>query len=248
MFKWLVLILGLWSSNLFAIQKVVLYVYHLKAPYILDVAEQTGLYFDVSSIFNRYQDEVTFSTYFLPRKRLDKLVESGLLDGLVLGVNPLWFNDTKKESFLWSESIFEDVDDFVSFHQRPFEYENTNSLENKSLGGILGYHYFGVDELVEQSKLTRVNTNEEHHLLDMLIKHRLDIAIVSRSTREYLEHKNHWGGLFHVSEVPHDRYTRHIMGTKSQPVAMEIVNRLLSQPAVKEALQLREAYYKSAVH
>lgn len=245
MFRCLVLILGLWSSNLFAIQKVVLYVYHLKAPYILDVTEQTGLYFDVSDIFNRYQDQVTFSTYFLPRKRLDKLVEAGQLDGLVLGVNPLWFNDSQKEKFIWSESIFEDVDDFVSFHKQPFEFENTSSLENKSLGGILGYHYFGIEELVEQGKLTRVNTTEEHHLLDMLIKQRLDVAIVSRSTREYLEHKNDWNGLFHVSDVPHDRYTRHIMGTKSQQEVMGMVKRLLSEKVVREALKQQEAHYKS---
>lgn len=234
------------ACNTQAAQKVVLYVYHLKAPYILDNNEQTGLYYDVANILNRFQTNVVFTTYFVPRKRLDKMVETGLLDGLVLGVNPIWFKDAEQEKFLWSDTLFEDVDDFVSFKQKPFDYENQTSLIGKTLGGILGYRYYGVDELVEQGQLTRVNTNEEQHLLEMLTKGRLDVAIVSRSTREYLEHVNSWEGLFYISEVPHDRYGRHIMGPKSQQAAMNEVSRLLSQEAVLQALRTQQAFYKAS--
>lgn len=234
------------ACNSYAAQKVVLYVYHLKAPYIVDNSEQSGLYYDVSTIFNRFQNDIVFTTYFVPRKRLDKMVEAGQLDGLVLGVNPIWFKDTQQEKYLWSEALFNDVDDFVSSKKKPFEYENQGSLLGKTLGGILGYRYFGVDELVDQGQVTRVNTNEEHHLLDMLIKERLDVAIVSRSTREYLENLNTWQGLFHVSDVPHDRYSRHIMGQKSQQLVMNEVNRLLSQEAVRQALSTQQAFYQSS--
>ncbi len=233
------------SFSLLAKPIVTLYVYHMKAPYIVDLSEQTGLYFDVADVFNRYQQQVTFQTHFLPRKRLDKSVEDASLDGLVMGVNPIWFGDLKHEKYLWTSPIFEDTDDFVSFHKIPFEYEGETSLHQKTIGGILGYKYFGVDELAAKDLLTRVNTNEEIHLLDMLLKQRLDVAIVSRSTRQYLEAKNHWLGLFHVSEIPHDRYTRHIMALRSRNDEFEIVAKLLENEQVKRELNLLSYKYQS---
>ncbi|CCQ12213.1 hypothetical protein PALB_31140 [Pseudoalteromonas luteoviolacea B = ATCC 29581] len=222
---------------------VTLYVYHLKAPYIIDLTEEQGLYYDIAALFNRHQDSVQFITHYLPRKRLDKLIEDNQLDGLVLGVNPIWFGDVNRQKYLWTNSLVEDVDDFVSNKNKPFEYEGRATLIGKTVGGILGYRYFGVDELAQEEKLERVNTNEELQLLEMVLKGRLDTAIVSRKTRRYLERQNDWKGVFHISELPHDRFTRHIMALPLRSESFMVVESLLAKPTVQAELSQLVAMY-----
>ena len=88
-----------------------------------------------------------FHTVFLPRKRLDRYLSNNKLDGLVIGVNPIWFNDSSETLYLWSDSFYQDRDLVISSAKKPIEYQYPNSLLNKRIAGVRGFKYFGIDAL-----------------------------------------------------------------------------------------------------
>ena len=137
------------SSSLFASERqlITLYAYHLKPPFIVDIAHEKGLYFDLATYLNSKQTIYEFHTVFLPRKRLDRYLSNNKLDGLVIGVNPIWFNDSSETLYLWSDSFYQDRDLVISSAKKPIEYQYPNSLLNKRIAGVRGFKYFGIDAL-----------------------------------------------------------------------------------------------------
>ena len=210
---WLVLFLlaGLSWKTCTAFETIKVYSYHLKPPLILDQATGRGLYNDMLSYLNK-SSSYRFELHYLPRRRLDLLVNSGSLDGLVIGVNPAWFNDKSEQKFLWSLPVMNDIDEVVSSKERPFEYNGPLSMSGMRIGLVLGYYYFGVNELIAEGKAQRDDASSEEHSFRKLMAGRIDAAIISRSNYDY-EMKNHpeLRGQFYISKKPHDQYSRHIM-------------------------------------
>lgn len=190
---------------------VPIYVYHLKPPYILNIENETGLYYDFSRYLSLKSEKYEFHTLYLPRKRVDIYLKKGILNGILLGVNPIWFKDKARKKYLWTSPIFHDQDEVVSLAAAPFEYLGPKSLINKSLGGVLGFYYFGIDPLVSQGKIRRANAHSEESVLKMILSNRVDVGIVSHSTFRYLSIKGNWEGKFHLSLKPHDVFTRNIL-------------------------------------
>lgn len=213
-FKWVnIFILVVFSTKTIAAEKinVAVYVYHLKPPFIVSNTNRLGLYFDFSSYLNSKTNKYHFETVFVPRKRIETMLNSESLDGILLGVNPVWFKDKAETKYLWTTNIYQDQDEVVSLIENSIEYSGAGSFEGKILGGIRGFYYFGIDEQVKLGKITRVDTIGEYELLQMIILRRVDAGIVSRSTLEYLMKAKGWQGKFHLSRKPHDKYERRIL-------------------------------------
>ena len=211
-------LLSLFCWLLFSIQAVGIekinvdvYVYHLKPPFIVSNTNMLGLYFDFSAYLNTKTDKYHFETVFVPRKRIETMLSTKKLNGILLGVNPIWFKDKDETKYLWTENIYQDKDEFVSLLENPVEYLGTESLTGKVLGGIRGFYYFGIDEQVKQGEITRYDTIGEYELLQMVLLKRVDVGIVSRSTLDYLIKAKGWHGRFHISKQPHDKYERRIL-------------------------------------
>ena len=187
------------------------YVYHLKPPFIVSNTNKLGLYFDFSAYLNSKSDKYHFETVFVPRKRIETMLNSDKLDGILLGVNPIWFKDKAETKYFWTASVYQDQDEVISLVERPFEYTGPKSLTGKIFGGIRGFYYFGVNEQVSQGKVTRFDTIGEYELLQMLLLKRVDVAIASRSTIEYLTKAKGWQGKFYLSKQPHDKYERRVL-------------------------------------
>jgi len=69
------------------------FVYHLKPPFIVSNTNKLGLYFDFSAYLNSKTDKYHFETVFVPRKRIEIMLDSDKFEGILLGVNPVWFKD-----------------------------------------------------------------------------------------------------------------------------------------------------------
>jgi len=209
---WFIILLSFLSSSSYANkEQITIYAYHLKPPYIISVEEKTGLYFDFPRYLNSKPGPYQFQTSFIPRKRVEIYLNLGELNGILIGVNPVWFKDKAKTKYLWTSTIFQDQDEVVSRAQAPFEYLGPKSLEGLNLGGVLGFYYFGISEAVEAGEIKQIDLNNESSVLQMLLYKRLDVGIVSRSTLDFLVKKNEWQGQFHRSLIPHDKYSRHIL-------------------------------------
>lgn len=213
-FNWLsVACLLLFSIKVAAKEKinVDVYVYHLKPPFIVNNSYKLGLYFDFSTYLNSKSDKYHFETLFIPRKRIEIMLNAEKLDGILLGVNPVWFNDKAETKYLWTGNVYQDQDEVVSLAERAIEYTGPKSLTGKVLGGVRGFYYFGINEQVSQEKVIRHDTIGEYELLQMLLWERIDICIVSHSTLEYLVKAKNWQGKFYSSKQPHDKYQRRIL-------------------------------------
>jgi polar amino acid transport system substrate-binding protein len=187
------------------------YVYHLKPPFIINDTYKLGLYFDFSDYLNSKSDKYHFETVFVPRKRIDIMLQDDNFNGVLLGVSPLWFKDKAETKYLWTSNFYQDQDEVVSLHEKPIEYNEAHSLIDKVLGGVRGFYYLGVDELVSKGEISRVDTIGEYELLQMLMFKRIDVGIISRSTLSYLTKAKGWQNQFHVSKQPHDKYQRRIL-------------------------------------
>ena len=193
---------------------VTVYIYHFKPPFVTNIDRSQGLYFDFTAELNAHSDTYRFETVYVPRKRLERLLAADEMDGILLGVNPVWFNDKQETKYLWTTSVFTDQDEFVSLSSQAFEYQDQHSFNGKILGGVRGFYYFGINELVKDNKVVRADTSSEVDLFSMLLNKRIDTAIISRSTFDYLVKTNNWSGNFHLSKKPHDSYERRILVTK----------------------------------
>jgi polar amino acid transport system substrate-binding protein len=202
-------------------QVINVYVYHLKPPFIIDLKKESGLYFDFSSYLNSKIDNYHFKTVFIPRKRLTQMLAHDLVDGMILGVNPVWFADKNEEKHLWSNKIITDQDDFISLATNPFDYQGVNSLTSRKLGGVRGFYYKGINELVSENKIQRTDTINEKALLNMLLAKHIDVAIVSQSTFHYITKNKDLRDKFYISLAPHDTFFRRVLFPKNQRAIFE---------------------------
>lgn len=219
---------------------ITIYAYHLKPPYIIDLESESGLYFDLVNYLNQKNPKLQFHLSYLPRKRLDIYLKRKQLNGFIMGVNPAWFKDKAKEKYLWTSTLFDDRDDIISNIKTPIEYQGPKSLYGKSIGGVLGYYYFGINEAVSEGKIKREDANSEKSLLEMIMRERVSAGIISNATYNYLVDKQGWQGKFHLSQEPHDLYTRHILVPRELenlfPPLLSITENMLSEPKWRSIL------------
>jgi polar amino acid transport system substrate-binding protein len=214
-----------------------IYVYHLKPPFIVSNKNKLGLYYDFSDYLNNKTDKYHFETIFVPRKRIETMLEKETFNGIVLGVSPIWFKDKNEEKFLWTSSVYQDQDEFVSLAETSVDYENASSFEDKVLGGVRGFYYFGIDELVRQGIINRHNTIGEYELLQMLVLKRVDVAIVSRSTLNYLIRIKDWKDTFYTSKQPHDKYQRRVLVPHHKKAVYDDISSIIDKLSEDSAWQ-----------
>lgn len=247
MIKWLfAFFTGVFVSALaYAQEQITVYSYHKMPPYIIQQDKQDGLYFDFVTLLNKHQNSVQFSLVYVPRKRLNLMLETNSLDGVIIGVNPVWFGDNNKQKYLWSEAFMSDRDDYVSNAQKPFEYEKESSLYNKQVGGIHGFKYPNIDKLAERGLLTRVNTDSETQLVAMVIKQRVDVAIVSELTTNYFAKIYDWQEQLATSHIPQYQFDRAFLVPKDKANILALLNNQLSSSAFLSDWQVKISQYKT---
>lgn len=198
---------------LFAEEKSLLtiYTYHEKPPLVTNITKKQGMYYDFTKRLNTMSAKYHFEMVSVPRKRVERMLANNTLDGIVLGVNPVWFSDKDERKYLWTPRIFSDRDEIVSLIKQSIEFIKPQSLEGKIFGGVRGFYYYGISELIAKGSITEVNTAHEVDLFSMLLNQRIDVAVISRSTFDHLIKKNHWQNKFYLSKKPHDIYDRRIL-------------------------------------
>lgn len=225
---WLAVLLGLTGAAL--ARDIIIYDYHLKPPFIVNAKAEQGLDFDIANYLNRKQSKFHFRTVFMPRNRLNAMIAASKLDGLIIGVNELWFHDPKRTRFLWSPPYMPDQDIVVSLKTKPVDYTGPESLTGLTVGFPQGYYYYGLSELADANKLKREYGLSEESNLGMLALRRFDVTVVSRSTYQYLLKVNpRWRTLFFVAKTPEERFERHFLIPKQMRDVQLELNRILRQ-------------------
>ncbi len=206
-----------------------LYSYHLKPPYIVDQQAEIGMYYDIVRYLNKYSTSYRYKLTFLPRKRLEFILNNNQLDGGVIGVNPIWFDDKLQQKYLWTPPLFNDRDDVVSLASNPINYKNASSLKGKTVGGVRGFYYWGIDELVAKGEIERVDSINEQALLNMLEAKRLDAIVIGRPTMHFFKNSMELSQPLYIAKTPHDLFMRHILLPKRFTLEHQQLSLLVAQ-------------------
>lgn len=220
------------------------YSYHLKPPLVIDIEKQEGLYFDFVRYLNERSEKYRFTLVSIPRKRIERMLEDKTFDGVLLGVNPTWFKDKQETQYLWTAKVFTDRDEIVSLRSSPYEFANAESLKGRVVGGVRGFYYFGINEMVAKDLILRVDTTKETDLFNMLLLKRVDVAVISRSTFDYLIKINQWHDKFHLSKKPHDIFDRRILVPKAEKSTYKELTHIVNQLQFDKSWQYRLLEYK----
>ncbi|WDD97552.1 hypothetical protein [Thalassomonas actiniarum] len=227
-------------------QVINMYIAHQKAPYVTDLSRGKGLYFDLVKQLNGKSESYRFELIYMPRKRLNRNLHEGSLDGIILGVIPLWFKDKEQTKYLWSEAIFEDYDDVVSSLDLSFEYQTPESMIGNIFVGVTGYYYVGLDELVYQQKIKRFDVENEHRLLEMIILKRANIGIIGHATlMSILADNKSWADKLYFSKNTFsNKFYRRILVPKYYPELFQKLNPLILSVIKSEQWhQVQQSYY-----
>jgi polar amino acid transport system substrate-binding protein len=216
-------------------EQVKVYTYHEKPPYFMPATENSssnyqGIYADFVDYLNAKQSEYVFELSFLPRIRLENLLTKNSLDGIVIGVNPRWFADTKREKYLWTNAIMKDKNVFLVNEKNSY----TNYIKNEQFIGSKmalargGYHK-GITELINQGKIKVSLTNTDIQNLEMLVYNRVDVTIMSPLTVGYILKNNDFKKNFRILAEPHEQYERMILIPKNQAAIFPTLSKIVQQ-------------------
>ncbi len=206
---------------------VVAYTYHSKPPYIVDIENKQGSYFDFIDLLNEQSDKYRFTLEYIPRNRLNRFLSNEQIEGFIIGVNPKWFNDVKRQKYYWSNAIFSDRDEFVSLAATPFDYVNQQSLHGKIIGASRGFVYRGIDTAVAQGVTQRVDAADEASVFKLVLKGRVDVGIISQASLPMFLSSDDKHHKIHLSAIPHDSFTRHLLIPKINKELFEHLQKII---------------------
>lgn len=225
-------------------QVVPVYVYHLQPPLIINLQNNDGIYFEFVKRLNLLSNKYEFEVISIPRKRVERMLDTQSMQGILLGVNPKWFKDSLETKYLWTTEIISGRDEVVSLKSNSYEFNGAESLTGKVIGGVRGFYYYGVNELVLAKKAQRVDTVSEPDLMSMLLKQRVEVAIIGKLTFEYMVKQNNWQDKFYLSNIPHDIFARKILVPRDLAVIHQHLQQLNTIVQQDKTWQRITASYK----
>lgn len=206
------------------------YTYHDKPPYLLqDLNENihSGIYLKLVNLLNELNLQQEYRLSYLPRIRLESLLKNDKLDGIVIGVNPLWFGDKKKTKYLWSDAFMDDKDIFLVNQESKLDYDDPSNLIGHTIALERGTYYKGVTELIRLDQIKLAATNNSQQNLDMLAYHRADITIMSQLTADYFFSHGYNKNKFKILKKEHDQFQRSILIPKNLSHLLNSINQTL---------------------
>jgi polar amino acid transport system substrate-binding protein len=188
------------------------YTYHRKPPYLTEQGERAGLFPELTQLLGTLVPDLGLHLSYLPRLRIDAMLATQQLNGLVLGVSPLWFGPRERVRNLWTPVLMQDADLLISRREAPVRYTGPASLQGRRLALPRGYIVPGVNEAIASGRIKGESTETETLALAMLMLGRVDAAVVTRNTLEALLSQNPaWRTQVHVSTPPLGSHNLHIM-------------------------------------
>jgi polar amino acid transport system substrate-binding protein len=225
-------------------ETVSVYTYHNHPPFVLEAGK--GLSYDFVEFLNKKsKGNPSFKLEVVSRAQLDKTVATPDFSGVIAWVNPAWFKDKDRTTYLWSNQTMDDANVILSNAAKKVEYKDPASLKGSTLGGIVGHKYAGIDDLVTAGDIKREDADKERSNLRKLEAGRIDATLLPRTTANYLIDEMNLKGKLYVAPTPHSSYTRHVMISKKHPEIQKLVNETIADMSKDAGWQTTLAKYKA---
>ncbi|MFQ2024894.1 substrate-binding periplasmic protein [Aeromonas veronii] len=205
-----------------------LYDYHQHPPFNTGV--DAGLSRELVKYLNeKLGGEPRIELWLVNRARLALEMSDPAFNGLVAWVNPAWMGDPHRERYLWSFPIMRDTNELISNSEHPITYRGPDSLKGLVFGGVEGYRYQGIDDAASRGELVRQDAKKVKTNLELLVRRRIDVTMVSGSSLSFFIDSEHYRGKLFISPFPQSSYTRHILLPKSRPELHATLNDIAEQ-------------------
>jgi len=214
-------------------EPVRLVTYHVSPPYIVDEKRERGLTYELAKLLSkRSNGKFEFTVETMSRPGLNELLNTG--DNFVTPwVNKLWFSDLSSDQVHWSAGYIDDANALISIISKPFEYSGPKSLVGKKVAGLRGGRWAGIDPLIKQGVVVRIDSTDYWGAMRHAIKGTADIAIIPYTVARFLIASHLKTGQLHFSAVPHSRYKRQFLVKNNRDVESfidEQINFLKNSP------------------
>lgn len=208
--------------------EVTVWTYYDFPPFITSKADKKGLSYDFVSLLNLHEEfNYHFKVKYVPRKRLDRLLNSGDT-GIVLWVSPIFFADATQQKYLWTPSLLSDQQEFVSLKNNPVTYDGTpESLQGYIIGGVMGHRYKGIEEQMRSGLLIRKDVIRERQNIGKLLANRIDVFLIPNTLMAYYSKEMKLESKIFYSPTPLSRYSRHVMVPKNLPHVYKALNTIV---------------------
>ena len=186
-----------------------IYSYQNMPPFI--VGSGKGLTYDLAEYLNeKLKGDYKFVVFRLPRNRADRLVDKSA-KGLIPWTSPAWHGDPDETKYKWTPGYTDDSNCIISPASNPFEYNGPDSMKGKTMGGLIGYFYLGLDDLVQKGEFKRIDVSNVRENITRLTTNRIDTALVTESTARYLVSELNLKEKIHFSTKHHQEFHYQMM-------------------------------------
>jgi|GEM_PF-2653059 len=201
-----------------------IYSYHTDAPFYLP-NQSSDLSRAWVQSFNRLNSDTQLELIQIPRPKLNALVKSGK-PYLILWANALWFK-SKDKNIRTTDVMFWDADIWLSNKNDQVNYESPKDLIGLTIGGRTGYYYKGVNELVAQEKITRIDQSTDIKNAESLIAKKIKAFVMSRSSYLYWQTTDMDIQPFYTAISAHDAFTRHVLVSSDNQHLIALINKTI---------------------
>jgi hypothetical protein len=187
------------------------------------VDKNNGLSIELVNFLNKKAEgKFTFELKVVPRSRLNYILKPWIQDECnkskacnnqwaVLWVNPKWgFGKKPLKTFAWTP-LLDDSNVIISSKKAPFEYTKPQDLISKRFAGIKGHKYVGIDALVQEGKIERIDSLSETDNLNVVLASRVDATLLPASAFAYYQKNNKKFENLYMAKTPHQTYMRNVM-------------------------------------
>lgn len=186
MMKWFVVFTLLVSLQLQAKQTINVGVYDFP-PYVFMYEKPKGLSIRVLKELNEFQDEFHFVAIPTTPRRRFKDFKSGKFDMLIFE-DKSW--GWEHEDIDVSKPFVSDVEVFITLANEAKSEDFFEDFTDKIIVGVMGYHYqfadFNSDPNYLKRRFNFVPSHDQNDSVELILKERGDIAIVSKSFLTHL--------------------------------------------------------------
>lgn len=227
------------ANNVVKPEVVKLWTYYNFPPFLQSNFEQ-GLVVDLASMLTEHSEgRFHFVVEFLPRKRIDMLLDSEQLGAVAL-VNPHWFS----ANLLASIPLLNGHDIVISPAARHIENVDRKNIINKQFIGVIGHHYPVIIDESGVSIVYRQNVSSIKSLFKLIAKQRGDFAIVPGLVAAYHQARDEYSDQLSFSPQTQQAYTRHIVMANQQVALKHYIDSvLLSKSGQKQWLEMIKSYH-----
>jgi len=209
----IVLFLIFQSSNTLAEKiKINVWNYYLTPPFYDD--EESGLAADFVQLLNELATTYEFELRSIPRARLNFYL-SKQHQGIVIFVNKLWMTDENYIQYLWTPAILFDQNEVISLVENKVNYKDPESIIGLKFGAVRGRDFKPLNPYFISKAIKRIDVNREEQILKLLIKGRIDVTSLPRTSINYLcQSLGLKGKLYFLPQYLYS-FSRHIIVTPS---------------------------------